>query len=414
MEQKKLVPKRRVVGFAEEWKEWKFSNLGTFGKTYSYSRAKEGQGNYYHIHYGDIHTKNFGVIKEKTRIPTLKIAGKFEVLKKGDIVIADASEDYKDLGKTVVIGETANRKIIAGLHTFKFTPNKHLCSIYYLYYSQSHIFKKFSYKSGTGISVFGISKENISKMMLKIPSLKEQQKIGEFFKLLDERIANQERKVGKVKALKSAYLAEMFPQEGEIVPKRRFKGFNTEWETKILSEVADIVGGGTPSTSVKEYWGGEIDWYSPVEIGNRIFVNESQKKITKYGLENSSANILPKGTILFTSRAGIGKTAILQKEATTNQGFQSIVPIKNKLNSYFIFSQSEKLKRYGEKNSAGSTFLEISGKQMEKMVIHLPNIEEQQKIGAFFKNLDDQITNEEKKLEKLKQLKKAYLEEMFV
>ena len=87
-----------------------------------------------------------------------------------------------------------------------------------------------------------------------------------------------------------------------------------------------------------DYWDGNIDWYSPAEIIDQIYVDRSQRKITELGFEKSSAKMLPEGTVLFTSRAGIGKTAILAKKGCTNQGFQSIVPHSNKLDSYFIFS----------------------------------------------------------------------------
>ena len=196
-------------------------------------------------------------------------------------------------------------------------------------------------------------------------------------------------------------------------PQLRFKGFTDPWEQRKLGEVADIIGGGTPSTNVSEYWNGDIDWYSPVEIGNQIYIDESQKKITGLGLQKSSAHILPVGTVLFTSRAGIGNTAILAKEGCTNQGFQSIVPYKDLLNSYFIFSRTSELKRYGEINGAGSTFIEVSGKQMAKMPISVPSIEEQQKIGTFFKQLDDTITLHQRKLAKLKELKQGYLQKLF-
>lgn len=196
-------------------------------------------------------------------------------------------------------------------------------------------------------------------------------------------------------------------------PQLRFSGFTDPWEQRKLGEVADIIGGGTPSTNVSEYWNGDIDWYSPVEIGNQIYIDESQKKITGLGLQKSSAHILPVGTVLFTSRAGIGNTAILAKEGCTNQGFQSIVPYKDLLNSYFIFSRTSELKRYGEINGAGSTFIEVSGKQMAKMPISVPSIEEQQKIGAFFKQLDNTITLHQRKLAKLKELKQGYLQKLF-
>lgn len=164
------------------------------------------------------------------------------------------------------------------------------------------------------------------------------------------------------------------------------------WEQRKLGEVSQIVGGGTPSTGIPEYWDGDIDWYSPVEIGEEIFVSCSQRKITQLGLEKSSAKILPVGTVLFTSRAGIGNTAILEKEGCTNQGFQSIVPKDNELDSYFIFSCSHLLKKYGETKGAGSTFVEISGKQMSLMPLNIPEIKEQKSVGNFFRKLDSIIT----------------------
>ena len=164
------------------------------------------------------------------------------------------------------------------------------------------------------------------------------------------------------------------------------------WEQRKLGEVADIIGGGTPSTSFADYWDGDIDWYSPVEIGSNRYVSDSIRKITKLGLEKSSTKILPVGTVLFTSRAGIGNTAILRKEGCTNQGFQSIIPRKNILDTYFLYTLTPQLKRYGELMGAGSTFVEVSGRQMEKMPLNIPSLEEQKKVGKLFEILDDSIT----------------------
>ena len=197
-------------------------------------------------------------------------------------------------------------------------------------------------------------------------------------------------------------------------PKIRFKGYQEDWEQRKLGELAEIVGGGTPSTSVDSYWDGDIDWYAPAEIGEQIYLKSSQRKITEEGLNKSSAKILPVGTVLFTSRAGIGKTAILLKEGCTNQGFQSIVPNKDKLDSYFIFTRSEELKRYGETVGAGSTFVEVSGKQMVSMELMMPTtMDEQQKIGEYFSNLDHLITLHQRKCEETKTLKKYMLQKMF-
>ena len=198
------------------------------------------------------------------------------------------------------------------------------------------------------------------------------------------------------------------------VPELRFPGFTDDWEERKLGELSNIVGGGTPSTSNPEYWDGDIDWYAPAEIGEQSYVSKSKKTITELGLKKSSARILPVGTVLFTSRAGIGNTAILAKEATTNQGFQSIVPDQNKLDSYFIFSRTNELKRYGEVTGAGSTFVEVSGKQMSKMSIMVPELSEQQKIGSFFKQLDDTIVLHQRKLDLLKEQKKGFLQKMFI
>ena len=197
-------------------------------------------------------------------------------------------------------------------------------------------------------------------------------------------------------------------------PAIRFKGFSDAWEQRKLGDIADIVGGGTPSTGNQSYWDGDIDWYAPAEIADQIYANSSQKKITGLGYENSSAKMLPPGTVLFTSRAGIGKTAILTRKGCTNQGFQSIVPHRGELDSYFIFSRTEELKRYGELVGAGSTFVEVSGKQMAVMELMMPpTMREQQTIGGFFQQLDNLITLHQRKFEKLTNVKKSMLEKMF-
>ena len=255
----------------------------------------------------------------------------------------------------------------------------------------------------------------MSDIEIVIPKfIKEQESISKYFSNLDRLITLHQRKCEQTKELKKFMLQKMFPKKGEKNPEIRFSGFTDDWEQRKLGEVADIVGGGTPSTSKDEYWDGDIDWYTPAEIIDQIFVSSSERKITQEGYDNSSAKMLPIGTVLFTSRAGIGKMAILRKKGCTNQGFQSIVPHANELDSYFIFSRSEELKRYGEMVGAGSTFVEVSGKQMSNMNLLLPkDIREQQKIGEYFSNLDRLITLHQRKCEQLKELKKFMLQNMF-
>ena len=122
------------------------------------------------------------------------------------------------------------------------------------------------------------------------------------------------------------------------------------------------------------------------------YAKGSVRKITELGLQKSSAKILPAHkTVLFTSRAGIGKVAILQRPAATNQGFQSLV-LKDGTDSYFIYSMGEKIKDMAEGVASGSTFLEISGKMLGNLEVMVPNLKEQKSIATFFRSIDDLIT----------------------
>ena len=180
-----------------------------------------------------------------------------------------------------------------------------------------------------------------------------------------------------------------------------------------MGEVANIVGGGTPSTSNEKYWDGNIDWYAPAEIGEQIYAFWSIRKITEEGLKHSSAKLLPAfKTVLFTSRAGIGNMAVLQKDGATNQGFQSIV-CNDCLVPYFVFSMGFQIKKKAERVAAGSTFSEISGKQLCDLEIMVTTDKEQLKIGSYFQSLDHLITLHQRKLEKLKIIKKSMLENLF-
>ena len=253
-----------------------------------------------------------------------------------------------------------------------------------------------------------LGQDRFMKSKIVLPPLDEQKKIAEILATQDKAIELQGRKIEELKRFKKGCLEKMFPRKGQKVPEKRFPGFTDDWEQRKLGDIADIVGGGTPSTGNQSYWDGEIDWYAPAEIADQIYANSSQKKITALGYENSSAKMLPPGTVLFTSRAGIGKTAILTRKGCTNQGFQSIVPHRGELDSYFIFSRTEELKRYGEFVGAGSTFVEVSGKQMAAMELMMPpTMREQQTIGGFFQQLDHLITLHQRELEETKTYKKT-------
>jgi type I restriction enzyme S subunit len=184
-----------------------------------------------------------------------------------------------------------------------------------------------------------------------------------------------------------------------------------DWEVRTLGEVCDIIGGGTPSTSNNSYWNGDIDWFTPTEIGKEKYSYRSKRKITNEGLNASSAQILPIGTILLTSRAGIGDLSILTKEACTNQGFQSL-SVKAENSNEFIYYLMKTLKNVLLKNASGSTFLEISPNRVNQIEISIPLLSEQTRIATILSDMDGAIEGLEKQLEKYRAVKVGLMQEL--
>ena len=197
------------------------------------------------------------------------------------------------------------------------------------------------------------------------------------------------------------------------VPNVRFCKYLEIWKTTKLKKIAEIIGGGTPDTKQLSYWNGGINWFSPTEVGKTVYLTKSEKTISQLGLQKSSAKLLPAfKTILFTSRAGIGDVGILTEESATNQGFQSLV-VNEETDVYFLYSYSDQIKKYALKHSAGSTFLEISGKELGKMDLSIPSLPEQQAIGSLFRTLDDLLASYKDNLANYQSLKATMLSKMF-
>ncbi len=405
----KKSPQLRFEGFTDDWEERKLGDISykvkEKNKTGEFTETLTNSAEYGIINQRDFFDKDISNAKNLTG---------YYVVKNDDFVYNPRISNFAPVGpiKRNKLGRTG---VMSPLYyvfrTHDIDKNyfeKYFDTLYW------HRFMELNGDSGARADRFAIKDSVFVEMPIPYPTMDEQQKIGSFFKQLDDTIALHQRKLDLLKEQKKGYLQKMFPKNGAKVPELRFAGFADDWEERKLGELSNIVGGGTPSTLNPEYWDGDIDWYAPAEIGEQSYVSKSKKTITELGLKKSSARILPVGTVLFTSRAGIGNTAILAKEATTNQGFQSIVPDQNKLDSYFIFSRTNELKRYGEVTGAGSTFVEVSGKQMSKMSIMVPELSEQQKIGSFFKQLDDTIALHQRKLDLLKEQKKGFLQKMFV
>lgn len=196
-----------------------------------------------------------------------------------------------------------------------------------------------------------------------------------------------------------------------LVPRLRFKEFSGDWEEKMLGDVGSFIGGGTPSTIDQNYWNGDILWLTPTEIKGGM-VTDSIRKITKLGLENSSAKLLPIGAILITTRATIGDVGIASKPCTTNQGFQSLVVNIDQSNLfwyYWIIANKQELIRC----ASGSTFPEISKNEIKQIIALSPSFQEQQKIASTLSSLDNLISSQTERIGLLQQHKKGLMQGMF-
>ncbi|MDB6264101.1 MAG: restriction endonuclease subunit S [Catenibacterium mitsuokai] len=399
------------------WEQRKLGDKITRIKSYSISHGYETMHdtNTKYIHYGDIHTGKVKIINDINILPNIK-DNNYIGLNKGDIVVADASEDYKGIADACLVNtDTDSNKIVAGLHTIALRPQKDTYPQYLYTYLSTDIFKHFGYKTGTGLKVFGISYKELAKFLVSSPSIKEQKEISKLISLIEKNIDLQQRKLNELKEVKKTLLSQLFPSKGQYRPIIRFKKFTNKWTKRKLGNIAKIIGGGTPSTSNHDYWNGNINWYSPTEIGNNIFVNSSNKKISIKGLNNSSAKLLPGGkTILFTSRAGIGNMAIMLTDGCTNQGFQSWVIDDTKIDIYFLYSLGRLLKHDAIRQASGSTFLEISNKEVKKLLLEIPSFTEQKLIGNMLRKIDDDIVRQKERIILITKIKKNLLQKLFV
>ncbi|WP_368286088.1 restriction endonuclease subunit S, partial [Enorma massiliensis] len=394
-EEKALAPRIRFAGFTDAWEQ---RRLGDVAEIVGGGTPDTGNPNFWD---GEIDWYSPAELGERVYAD----GSVRRITEKG---FANCSAKMLPAGRTILftsragIGNTAIlRRSACTNQGFQSIVIKDGVNVYFLY-SMSGSIKRGAEEKASGSTFLEISGKQLSTIDIAVPQAPEQRKIGALFSRLDDLIALHQRKCDGLKTVKKSLLEKMFPRDGETSPEVRFAGFTDAWEQRRLGDVAEIVGGGTPDTGNPNFWDGEIDWYSPAELGERVYADGSVRRITEKGFANCSAKMLPAGrTILFTSRAGIGNTAILRRSACTNQGFQSIV-IKDGVNVYFLYSMSGSIKRGAEEKASGSTFLEISGKQLSTIDIAVPQAPEQRKIGALFSRLDDLIALHQRKLDALK------------
>ena len=399
----KCVPALRFKGFNNDWAQRKLENLTNRVKSYSISHDAEVNqitGTKY-IHYGDIHTGKVTRIQNESILPNIH-DNNFVPLKNGDVIVADASEDYKGIADACVIDlPYQSYKIVSGLHTIAFRPNKELKPDFLYTYLHTSTFKHYGYRMGTGLKVFGISYKNLANMLIKLPDTKEQDKINKVLSLITYRIKLQQRKAKQLKLLKKAMLQDLFTDKN--VPKLRFNGFDANWIQCKLEKEALLTMGQSPSGST---YSDQPSTYILVQ-GNADLKNGWVKpriwttQITK---------LAKKGDIIITVRAPAGKVGRTNFDVVLGRGVASIQ------GNDFIFYLLSKMdmNKYWKKYAAGSTFESINSNDIKNTRVHVPNLPEQNRIANLFLRLDDLIRFQQNKLNNLQKTKQFLLQNMFI
>ncbi len=420
---KKKVPELRFKGFTDDWEQRKFDECFNFPvSTNSLSRAllNYDEGDIKSVHYGDILIKYPAILNIKNdKIPYIT-GGKLEkykssLLENGDLIFADAAED-ETVGKAVEVNGLTEENLVAGLHTIVARPKDKKAEFFLGYYINSNTYHRQLLRLIQGSKVSSISKGNLQKTLVSFPKdFEEQQKIGAFFKKIDDTIALHQRKLDLLKEQKKGYLQKMFPKNGAKVPELRFAGFADDWEERKLGEFSDVRDGthaspkyvsqGHPMVTSKNLTHSGLDMTDVSFLTDEDF-NEINKR--------SKVSI---GDILFGMIGTIGNPVIVDRDdfAIKNVALikeKTSTPITNKWLLQYLKSPS--FNRFIQKENAGGTQKFIALGLIRDMKLRVPELDEQQKIGSFFKQLDNTIALHQRKLDLLKEQKKGFLQKMFV
>ena len=261
---------------------------------------------------------------------------------------------------------------------------------YIFYYLQHYNLNKLIFGSGQPLITGGMLK----KVPIRYGSLYERERIVKLLSIIDDRITTQIRIIEELKLYRNTLMFKL------LTPKDK-------WLRLSIGDVAQVIGGGTPDTNIEDYWNGNIQWFTPSEIGKEKYVTESERTLTQKGLDNSSAKFLPPGTILLSTRATIGECSIAKQECCTNQGFQSL--IAKKVTPEFLYYLIQTKKKDLLSKASGSTFAEISANEVRKINICIPNTQEEQKAIVQPLSAYDERIETECKILHLYELQKQYL-----
>ena len=397
---KKKVPELRFPGFTDDWEERKLGDevrivMGQSPNSENYT----DDPNDYILVQGNADMKNGRVFP---RVWTTQVTKQAE---KDDLILS-VRAPVGDIGKTaydVVIGRgvaaiKGNEFIFQNLGKMK-------SDGYWTRYS-------------TGSTFESINSTDIKEAIISVPAIEEQDKIGSFFKQLDNTIALHQRKLDLLKEQKKGFLQKMFPKNGAKVPELRFAGFADDWEERKLGDLATSFEYGL-NASAKSFDGThKYIRITDIDDSSRKFNSQS---LTSPDIDLSSADNykLKNGDILFArTGASVGKSYIYADSdgLVYYAGFLIRARIKSGVDSNFVFQHTltSSYENFIRVTSQRSGQPGVNAKEYSTFEISVPSYEEQRKIGSFFKQLDDTITLHQRKLDLLKEQKKGFLQKMFV
>ena len=404
---KKKVPELRFPGFTDDWEERKLGELTT---SFSGGTPSAGNSSYYK---GDIPFIRSGEINSDKTELFLTEAGlkssSAKMVSVGDILYALYGATSGEVGISQING-AINQAILAIKPCDGY--NSHFL-MQWLKLKKQKIIDQYL-QGGQG----NLSGSIVKNLVLKVPNFEEQKKIGAFFKQLDDTITLHQRKLDLLKEQKKGYLQKMFPKNGAKVPELRFAGFADDWEQRKLSDVANHRGG----TAIEKYFDKD-GVYKVISIGsyglNSQYVDQNIRAISNEITDGRVVNSGELTMVLNDKTANgtiIGRTLLVEKdnEYVINQRTEIISPKEN-FDSSFAYTIlngpfREKVKRIVQ----GGTQIYVNYPAVSNLNLELPEIEEQQKIGSFFKQLDETIALHQRKLDLLKEQKKGFLQKMFV
>ena len=288
----------------------------------------------------------------------------------GDIIITREAP----IGDVGMIPE--NTECCLGQRMVLLRANQSVCDNFYLLYSLQSLYvqHQISWSEGTGTTVSNLRIPHLEQIQIPYLPLEQQAKISSVLRALEEKIENNRRLNDNLEQQAQSYFQELFVDNAD-----------PEWTTGTISDLGTVVGGSTPSKAKPEYYTESgIAWITPKDLSNNKskFVSHGENDITELGLRNSSASIMPEGTVLFSSRAPIGYIAIAAGEVTTNQGFKSVVP-KPEIGTPFVYFFLKNTLPVIEGMASGSTFKEVSGSTMKNVPAVIPDAETLAKFSDF-------------------------------